>query len=551
MQGLASRVAKLEKQAAGLTRQASRPDFSRYRNDPGGYARDVLGFPFVWDRIEQCALSLLTPPYRASIDSGHAVGKSHLCGWLINWWYDTRGSCAVITTAPTDKGVKEIVWTEVRLMRQRAGLPLDFIGDSAAEMRTSPEHFAKGYTARDGVSFQGRHRENMLFLFDEKEGVKGGFWQSTASMFRPGSGDAWLAVGNPLSCNTVAYQEHNATDADGNPTWHRFQLSSLDHPNIAAGLAGEPLPAPNAVTVGQVDRWIEDWTDPVAAGDEQPTDILWRGKWCRPGPIGEPRILGIRPSSGTFGIWSEALWRTVLGPEPPIPAGLLPVIGLDCASYGVDFTAWHARCGPVSLLHRSANGLTADYIAARTVLLCEELAEWATRHRGDGSRPPIPREAIAIHVDDDSEGRDLGSLLSNQGFRVVRLNAASIPQRPDLYPHVRDELWFMAARRAARGLVNLSRLDRATRQRIEMQLLAPVWWPDALGRRCVESKDDLRKPDRLGRSPDDADAVNLCFYEPASGIMSAVVPNASAAQPSYTQRARESGRSTGYGFGRR
>jgi hypothetical protein len=44
-----------------------------------------------------------------------------------------------------------------------------------------------------------------------------------------------------------------------------------------------------------------------------------------------------------------------------------------------------------------------------------------------------------------------------------------------------------------------------------MQLLAPQWWPDAKGKKVVESKEDLRSPKRLGRSPDDADAMNLAY----------------------------------------
>ena len=43
-------------------------------------------------------------------------------------------------------------------------------------------------------------------------------------------------------------------------------------------------------------------------------------------------------------------------------------------------------------------------------------------------------------------------------------------------------------------------------------LTAPRWWVTSGARIRVESKDELRKPDRLGRSTDCADAVIMAFW---------------------------------------
>jgi hypothetical protein len=58
----------------------------------------------------------------------------------------------------------------------------------------------------------------------------------------------WLAIGNPTDTSTAAYQRDSLADRDGTPTWRRFRLSSLGHPNIAAphpqrrhGVPGEPV----------------------------------------------------------------------------------------------------------------------------------------------------------------------------------------------------------------------------------------------------------------------------------------------------------------------
>src|SRR6185503_10916455 len=100
--------------------------------------------------------------------------------------------------APTKRDVEDLLWTEVRLQRAAALIPLPWdMHPVAPYMGTGLDHYAKGFTARDVNSAQGRHRANMLFIFDEKEGVAKPFWDGMKSMFRPGSGDAALVIGNP------------------------------------------------------------------------------------------------------------------------------------------------------------------------------------------------------------------------------------------------------------------------------------------------------------------------------------------------------------------
>ena len=73
------------------------------------------------------------------------------------------------------------------------------------------------------------------------------------------------------------------------------------------------------------------------------------------------------------------------------------------------------------------------------------------------------------------------------------------------------------------GHPNLGRKDRA---RLRQQLLAPTWDPDKSGRRKVEPKEDTKE--KLGRSPDDADAMNLAYYDHAGPGLEAVAPAATS-----------------------
>jgi hypothetical protein len=114
---------------------------------------------------------------------------------------------------------------------------------------------------------------------------------------------------------------------------------------------------------------------------------------------------------------------------------------------------------------------------------------------------------VRINVDTDGVG---GGVKDQAGeFRFVAVSAASRPLARKDYPNRRSELWFATAERASEGRLDLSRLTRESQQLIRRQVMAPTWLIDSQGRRVVEAKAETKR--RLGRSPDDADALNLAF----------------------------------------
>lgn len=186
-------------------------EWTKYPHDPVGYARNVLKIKTIWERQAEIARALLKPPHKVMVRSGHNVGKTFLAAWIVNWWFDSFDPGVVISTAPRQMDVVDLLWKEVRMQRQRAGLPNCFIGPRAPEMYTAPNHYAKGYTASRGESFQGRHDAKMLFVFDEATGVDPMYWTTTKTMFKPEEGHAWLTILNPTDTTSQAYlEEHGA-----------------------------------------------------------------------------------------------------------------------------------------------------------------------------------------------------------------------------------------------------------------------------------------------------------------------------------------------------
>ncbi len=469
---------------------------SDYADDPAGYASQILGVTW-WHKQIEIAESLLRPPYRTLVKACHKVGKTHLGGGLVNWWYDSlRSGPGAHHRAHRAARSRICSGKRCRVQRgkQRGGFP----GPKMPRLESSADHFAHGFTAKDGDSFQGRHSPHTLFIFDEAVGVASEFWETAESMFNIGG--AWLAIFNPTDTSSQAYTE----ELSGG--WHVISLSVLEHPNIAAELAGLPPPFPSAMRLGRLETLLEKWCRPVN-GSPLATDIEWppgSGEYLRPGPIAEARLLGRWPSQATNNVWSDGAWQSSELLLLPEPRNLPCEIGCDVARFGDDFTEIHVRRGPVSLHHEAANGWSTSETAGRL----KQLADQWGRHCGTEGRQ------IAIKVDDDGVGG--GVTDQRDDYRFVGLSGAHRAIEPDGYPNRRSELWFSTADRALRGDLSLVRLDPETRRELRRQAMAPIWKLDNEGRRVVEPKDQTKK--RIKRSPDGMDALNLA-YAPVPIVM--------------------------------
>lgn len=514
--------------------------WAQYPTDPVGYARDILGVELT-DVQKEIAIALTQPPYKVKCDSGHNVGKTFLAAVLANWWFDQFDPGIVVTTAPTERDVKDLLWTEIRLLRARAKvkfpqLPMCFIGPRAPDMFHHDDHYAKGYTANQGESFQGRHRKRMFFIFDEDEALAPIYYTTTKTMFKPEEGHAWFSIGNPTTTTSQAYLETQLVDQNGLPVWKLFRMSAMDHPNILAQLRGDEPTIPSAVTIGQLEGWIfdEGWCTPIADGDQILTDFQWPppefgtpakpSRWYRPGPLGCARILGRRPDQGTYGVWSPALWEACERLDKKLKVTEIagtPEIGCDTAHFGDDFTAWHVRWGPLSLHHESVNGWDTIQIAQRCKELATDFAAQANRIRPAQARPLTAHE-IPIKLDDAPVGYGVSDILIRDGYNVIGITAGSDANRDEYYPNRRSELWFDTVDRARTGGLDLHLLPQMTRLKLKMQALGPVWAPDGRGRRVVEKK--LLTKERIGRSPDDMDAVNLAYAPSERGSAEWVDP---------------------------
>lgn len=445
---------------------------------------------------------------RLNIRASHGVGKSFLAAVCVNWFFDCIADSITITTAPTAAQVKDVLWKEIRSQRSRA--KLGGLLPKAPRMEVSAEWFAVGMTAAKGEAFQGRHGKAILLVFDEAVGVDSTFFESGEGMMVD-TECYWLNIYNPTDPSAKVKELEESGDFEVE------QISALDHPNVIAGLAGLPSPYPGAVSLPWVEKALKNWCVKVDAtqtkiGDfEFPVDS---GVWYRPGPLFQGRVLGVWPTLSTNNVWSEALFLGCLEKQD-IDYRIPLEVGVDVARFGDDFTTIIVRRGGVVLYHETFNGNDTVFTAGRVaeiIPMYSTAKSFQFEYRGQMYEAPQESpQGLWIKIDDDGVGGGASDILSNAGFSVERVNAGSKAAEELRYPNRRSELWFTTAEMAADFQLDFSRLLPDSIALIKRQLLAVKYKMDGRMRRVVESKDDLKKPKRLGRSPDDADALNLAF----------------------------------------
>ena len=225
------------------------------------------------------------------------------------WFHCCFPDSVVITTANGWGQVKGVLWEEMRKLAKRATYPLgiDF-KPKHPEARCGNDNWMFGFSPDKPDSVQGHHRDNILIVFDEAQGIQENLtWDAFSSMMTS-AGARQLVIGNPL------YATGPFREKFRNPNWSQIQMSCLDHPNYKM----QRQVIPGALTYESIE---EIRRDPLRAPGTEYWDV---------------RIAGVFPALGSDTLLPEYyLRRNADLPENKI---LLPgrYIGFDPAEFGTD-----------------------------------------------------------------------------------------------------------------------------------------------------------------------------------------------------------------------
>src|SRR3990172_3550101 len=238
----------------------------RSLKEPEWFVQNVLGGD-PW-QIQIGILQAIRDYPEVAVKSCHSAGKSWLAAQAVMWFLLTHKPCIVITTAPTDRQVRGILWKEIRLAYKRSKVP---IGGQllTQELRLSDDWWAWGFTAPDWDPdrFQGFHEENVMVVIDEAAGVSTQIYDAIDAVLSSESVRK-LEIGNPTDDSGGFGKSFKSADIK------KFTISAFDTPNfthfgitevdIIDGswedkIEGRVLPYPSLVTPAWVARRAKRW----------------------------------------------------------------------------------------------------------------------------------------------------------------------------------------------------------------------------------------------------------------------------------------------------
>jgi hypothetical protein len=444
---------------------------SKYMSDPALWVEERLG-QAVWSK-QRDILESVRDYRRTAVHSCHGIGKSHVAALAISWWLDSHppGEAFVVTTAPTTAQVRAILWRYVRRFHKSVGLPGRV---NQTEWLIDEEIVAYGRKPadQDESAFQGIHARYVLVVIDEACGVPEQLWVA-ADALATGPDCRILAIGNPDNSAT-----HFFKVCQPGSGWATMGISAFDSPNFT----GEPVSenvAASLVSQVWVDEKKQDWGEDNA---------LYRSK-----VLGEFSV-----DAADTVVRASDVAACRLDPETKYSA-----IDLSPVELGVDVGG-----GSDETVIRERRGLLAG-------------REWRIRTDRPEKIAPLVLRALrvsgATKVKIDSIGVGFGVIgeLRNAARRgehtaqIIGVNVSSNPHDKKKFVNLRAEMWWTIGREfSASGAWDLSQMENA--DTACAQLLWPRWFLDSKGKIQVEAKDDIIR--RCGRSPDNADALLLAYY---------------------------------------
>lgn len=495
-----------------------RVDYSRYQSNPQAYASDILNVTLTPDQATM--LQSIVENRRTLVKASHAIGKTFTAAIAESWWYDCWSKHIGYITAPTWPQAFGLTFKQLKMLRRARNLPGAILEREIRDEDRNNEgyHYIRALNAETGEGFQGEHSAPILIVIEEGVGVPKYIWDAVGGLMTHPDCRVF-AIGNPTD---------EATEfglASQSILYNVLSISALDHPNILAELQCQPAPFPDAVRLQwlyemlekeceRVEKPIEDSFEfhalpevKAALEGRQPSGEQWH---YQPTAYFQGRVLGEFPTQADQQVIPRSWLKHQLSLEPL--ATDIPELGCDVARFGDDRTTIFTRRGPCLYRGREIRKMDVDEVADA----CKDEAREAVRQwRPELSANEHERLAKILRIKVDVTG-GLGVapvvLLRNAGYQAVEVNSSSAAKDPEQYRNVRSELWFEMRERARNKRLDLSRLRKDIRERLERELSAPKY--KAPGKKVVEEKAVTKA--RLGASPDLADGANLAFYEPPS-----------------------------------
>ncbi len=443
---------------------------------------------------------------RVAVRSCNGSGKTYTAAYAVLWWLMCFRNSLVITTAPTEHQVRDVMWREIR----RAYRGHEDLIDGTL-LRTSLElgdkHYANGLSTNAPDRFQGFHQDNILFVVDEAPGVAEEIFEAIEGSMTSARA-RMLLLGNPTARSGTFYEAFHGR----RELWSTFHISAFDTPNFQGPNAQEKDPASPDSEVR--DREYGELVLPGLVTPKWAADALIN--WGETSPMYQVRVLGEFPSEGEdtlipLRLIEAAVNREIEDPSPEAPAEEFPEdrpddpekspepdktsveIGVDVARFGSDRTVICVRKG------------------ARVLSLSSYQRQDTMATAGAVARAIADHEPGVVRVDEIGIGAGVVDRLRELELKHIEgANVSAKASNSEQFLNARAEIFDGLRVRFESGRISIPE-DRE----LIGQLAALRYSFTSSGQMKLEGKDELRR--RGLPSPDRADALALAFASIMTG----------------------------------
>lgn len=507
-----------------------------FLEDPEFFYREYLGIE-PWSKQIETTYSV-RDNRETCVYSCHASGKSWNASAVVLWYMFSHPGCIVLTTAPTFRQVKDILWRNISSKFEQAKIKL---GNNVnkTELNLSEDWFAIGLSTNDPDRFQGYHSSSgdLLVVVDEAAGVDDMIFEAVGAVM---TADACrlLMIGNPTSNSGYFFRSSR------DKTVNKIQITSWDTPNFTelgfrnpADLCAVYCP-PDGLTGQERDEWKAPTLDLPSPGLCSPNWVHERlHKWGEKSPAFQSRIEAIFPEESDKTLipfnWIEkamsearrtgdyvpqltSAGKLRIDREGKVVTRFIPGVPIGKPGYGVDV----ARMGQDRTVITYRKGHNVQWLKAyskQKTTVTTSLVQSLLKTESD----------VDVFIDIIGVGAgvydQLSDIVEDEAYpddkhRIHGINVAGRPYEdieaerrnqdpPKRFRNLRAELYWQLRDMFETGDIALPYDDDLLGELSQLQFEIKN------GIIKIEEKDEMKK--RLnGASPDMADSLMLSFAEP-------------------------------------
>lgn len=486
------------KKSKGKTKKSSQDDqliadLARMQQDPVYVVRDLFGSEPWKDQIS--ILESVRDHAKTAWRSCHGIGKTYVIARLVLWWLYSFPYSIVITTAPTWRQVQDLVWKEIRSCHARSKITLGGdLAPSATQLSLDgKEWVAIGLSTNDSNRFQGYHSEHLLVVVDEASGVSEDIFEAIQGVLTSAHCRLVL-IGNPTDIGGQFYRAFRNPEG-----WNTGKTAAWDTPNFTEfnitrdDILNNTWRVKSPLKKGSIGQDDFDWPYPWLITPKWAYEAYL--EWGDKHPAWFARVEGDFPEQGEYNVISLSWIEQAQDRWASTEVTGQPILGVDVARGGMDKSAIAARVGNKLLSIQTFSGLDTQQLAGEVITAYREL------------------DARIANVEENGIGG--GVIDELKKHRDIHLNPVNVSTKSEcldkkgnrLYGNLRAEMWW-TLRKALdpKGDVLLALPPKS--RSLAADLAAPKY-DLRNGYIQVELKEDTKA--RLGRSPDEADALMITF----------------------------------------